>query len=125
MSQQNEEGMQTLRKSADGSWPLTLDAIPDAVELGRLLHETILKWAEDKGKTTLHVRLLHYAFGYVNDLHDEKTHILTDDFLRTNQLIKQENLQNRVNEPYVQYLAQEAKRVEEEKAAQSEAAVVA
>lgn len=101
----SESKKQTLHRLPEtGQFPLSLEIVPDVIELGRLINKTIHEWAASKGKENLHVRVIEHAFNHVILLHQEKQAVLADDFLRADRLIRQENLGDLVNEPHVRHL---------------------
>lgn len=102
MSELKKETLHRLPET--GQFPLSLEIVPDVIELGRLINKTIHEWAASKGKENLHVRVIEHAFNHVILLHQEKQAVLADDFLRADRLIREQNLGNLVNEPHVRHL---------------------
>lgn len=102
MSETKKETL--LRNPETGQFPLTMEILPDVIELGRLFHKTVLEWAQAKGKENLHIRVIEHAANYLALLHQEKKATLADDFLRTERLIRTENLGEIVAEPYTKYI---------------------
>lgn len=83
----------------NGSWPVTPADKADIVELGRLLHKTVLEFATKKGE--LHVKIMAGACQYLMDLQDQKKAALGDDIFVAQKLLADTGLSEKIVEPFM------------------------
>ena len=105
-----------ISQTREGSWPITTESLAKGLELGRLLHKTVLDWAKAQPEDP-HVRILFAAVQYLQELLDQKTLAVSSYILLTQNLIEKNSLGDCIVEPYVERLKEETPEEKAERAA--------